>query len=214
MTKEEALNKVRQMSLPKETMDILEALAPELRESEDERIRQALIEFLREAYSRGNAPEECAKWLVWLDRQKEQKPVDFPTTDEEVNKFLETHSKVEVPEKYKTPDFVFSKQEYESHPIISKDTTSVKPAEWSKEDEQRIAEIEFAIMQMNTKRVDTKDKCLAWLKSLHPQPHTVSIKNTTKFGNLEYERGVKDGIQSEKSRQWKPSKEQITALEL
>lgn len=58
-----------------------------------------------------------------------QKPVDFPTTDEEVNKFLETHSKVEVPEKYKTPDFVFSKQEYESHSIISKDTTSVKPAE-------------------------------------------------------------------------------------
>ena len=41
--------------------------------------------------------------------------------------------------------------------------------EWSKEDEQRIAEIEFAVMQMNTKRVDTKDKCLAWLKSLRPQ---------------------------------------------
>ena len=41
--------------------------------------------------------------------------------------------------------------------------------EWSEEDEQRIAEIEFAVMQMNTKRVDTKDKCLAWLKSLRPQ---------------------------------------------
>ena len=57
-----------------------------------------------------------------------------------------------------------------------------KPAEWSEEDEQRIAEIEFAVMQMNTKRVNTKDKCLAWLKSLRPQSH------------------------------WKPSEEQMEAL--
>ncbi len=39
MDREEAIEKVRQMSLPKETMEILEALAPELRESEDERIK-------------------------------------------------------------------------------------------------------------------------------------------------------------------------------
>ena len=39
---------------------------------------------------------------------------------------------------------------------------------WSEEDEQRIAEIEFAVMQMNTQRVDTKNKCLDWLKSLRP----------------------------------------------
>jgi len=51
-----------------------EHLFPQLRESKDERIRHALIEFLREAYSRGNAPEECAKWIVWLDQPKEQKP--------------------------------------------------------------------------------------------------------------------------------------------
>lgn len=50
------------------------------------------------------------------------------------------------------------------------------------------------------------------LESLHPQPHTVSIKDAIKFGNLEYERGVKDGIQSEKNRHWKPSKEQMDAL--
>ena len=53
-----------------------------------------------------------------------------------------------------------------------------------------------------------------WLKSLHPQPHTVSIKDTTKFGNLEYERGVKDGIQHAKNYQWKPSEEQMKALKI
>ena len=35
MTREEALNKVRQMSLPKETMEILEALAPRGREDKE-----------------------------------------------------------------------------------------------------------------------------------------------------------------------------------
>ena len=34
-------------------------------------------------------------------------PVDFPTTDEEMKAFLATHPKVEVPERYKKPDWVF-----------------------------------------------------------------------------------------------------------
>ena len=37
MTREEAIKKVRQMSLPKETMEIIEALVPELAENDDER---------------------------------------------------------------------------------------------------------------------------------------------------------------------------------
>lgn len=50
------------------------------------------------------------------------------------------------------------------------------------------------------------------LKSLRHQPHTVSIKDATKFGNLEYERGVKDGIQHAKNHQWKPSEGQMQSL--
>jgi len=63
-----------------------------------------------------------------------------------------------------------------------------------------------------------KSECIAYLerqkelKSLCPQPHTVSIKDATEFGNLEYERGVKDGIQSEKSHHWRPSEKQMKAL--
>ena len=44
--------------------------------------------------------------LSFLDTLKEQ-PVDFPTTDEEMKEFLATHPKVEVPERYKNPDWVF-----------------------------------------------------------------------------------------------------------
>ena len=48
--------------------------------------------------------------LAWLDSlQQEQQ--DFPTTDEQVKEFLAIHPKVEVPDKYKTPDWLFKKQE-------------------------------------------------------------------------------------------------------
>lgn len=207
------------MSLPKETMDILEALAPELTMSEDEMMIYELQGFLSSYGSDYFGTGEWQKFDDWLEKQKEQKPkfypgdvikctstgslwvrckdgdnirsdghtacigggyelaskeeavqffqelnengyqwdcikgrpmkkeqkpVEFPTTDEEVKEFLETHPKVEVPEKYKTPDFVFKKQEYESHPIISKDTTSVKPAEWNEDYNEENIQTRFA----------------------------------------------------------------------
>lgn len=135
-----------------------------------------LAKLPKTAYSAKDI-EELKKLKDKIDTSMDGKPADFPTTDEEVKEFLETYPKVEVPEKYKTPDFVFSKQEYESHPIISKDTTSVKPAEWSAEDE---AFLKVAIAICN--RYSHKD-IADWLKSLRPQPH------------------------------WKPSEEQILALE-
>ena len=126
--------------------------------------------------------------------QKGQKPEDFPTTDEEVNEFLETHSKVEVPEKYKTPDFVFSKQEYESYPIISKDTTSVKPAEWSEEDEKFFRLLHAGLYAMKGRiGVDEYNKAVNRLKSLRPQPHWKPTEEQMKalnaincYGELSY----------------------------
>lgn len=48
------------------------------------------------------------------DSLPEEKPSeDFPTSDEEMAKFLATHPKVEVPEKYKTPNWLFDKQSSE-----------------------------------------------------------------------------------------------------
>ncbi len=101
-----------------------------------------------------------------------------------------------------------------------------KPIEWSEEDEKIAKEIEEELWypgdfpdypsKEESKLYDDCQRRLDWfknkLKSLRPQPYTVSIKDTIKFGNLEYERGVKDGIQSEKNRQWKPSEEQMKQL--
>lgn len=85
--------------------------------------------------------------------------------------------------------------------------------EWGDEDEKMLAsflhKVEVCDLLTNKENVWIVKR----LKALRPQPHTVEIKDATNFGNLEYERGVKDGIQSEKSRQWKPSKKQMKALE-
>lgn len=102
----------------------------------------------------------------------------------------------------------------------------VPKQEWSEEDEKIAKEIEEELWypgdfpdypsKEESELYDDCQRRLDWfknkLKSLRPQLHTVSIKNANKFAELEYERGVKDGIESEKSRHWKPSEEQMEAL--
>lgn len=89
-----------------------------------------------------------------------------------------------------------------------------KPAEWSEEDEKMFESFMHKLEVCDL----LSNKEIRWaklrLKSLRPQPNTVSVENATKFGELEYERGVKDGIQSEKSRQWKPSENQMKLLDV
>lgn len=82
MTREEAINKVRQMSLPKETMEILEALAPELAESEDERIRKELVAFFKAMQDSPWHEEywhdlEIDRILAYLEKQKDRKPAEW-----------------------------------------------------------------------------------------------------------------------------------------
>ena len=103
-----------------------------------------------------------------------------------------------------------------------KSLRSQSKQEYSEEDKKKIERLRSVVNQLAsyTDSLDVNgDYCEGdyaelddWLKSLRPQPHTVSIKDATKFGNLEYERGVKDGIQSEKSHQWKPSEQEKIAL--
>ena len=148
-------------------MDVVEELEnifPDLKESDDEKIRKEIINYILYKAD-GVSEEQEHSWIAYLEKQKEQ-----------------------------------------------------KPAEWSEEDEIYLQDALWCVKQASKVARGENDMgaCWSaerWLKSLRPQPHTVSIKDATKFGNLEYERGVKDGIQSEKSRQWKPSEEQMDALE-
>lgn len=58
---------------------IQDEMFPELAESEDERIRKDVISFVEQAINAGYgiiSKERKEKWIAWLEKQGEQKPVD------------------------------------------------------------------------------------------------------------------------------------------
>ena len=77
----------------KVAVDALKEAFPGLTESEDERIRKRLIEYF-EGFRMGNAE---VKWeglnvqevLVWLEKQKEQKPAEWSEEDEKMLKAID-----------------------------------------------------------------------------------------------------------------------------
>lgn len=158
---------------------VLELIFPKLAESEDERIRRAIVLGVRRCADAGsifgtiisNEGVNYSEVLAWLERQKDL----FRGSTEMVEQ---------------------------------------KPAKWSEENEKMRSNLMSLLANMRGDRIteETYQKYYPWLKSLRPQPNTVSIKDATKFGNLEYERGVKDGIQHVKNHHWKPSKEQMEAF--
>lgn len=77
MTREEAIEKIRSCNLPRETMEIFEALAPELRLSEDDVMRDKIEKAIRHCYTLSEAEEilnylkkqkskvELPEWKIW-----------------------------------------------------------------------------------------------------------------------------------------------------
>ena len=53
----------------------IEGMIPELKESEDEKIRKDIIKYLRSRYEDPNAVDcKYDKWIAWLEKQGKQKP--------------------------------------------------------------------------------------------------------------------------------------------
>ena len=91
MNREEAIKIVKSHYPANKQMlnEALEFLIPELKESEDEKIRKDLITFLDEIWHLGkNAnfdkwdKSDCSNWIAWLEKQGEQKPVEWSEYDE------------------------------------------------------------------------------------------------------------------------------------
>ena len=79
MTREEAIQIIRETYHTDEEMKALESLIPELRESEDERIRKAIVATIEQCPEDFLNPKNRDKMLAYLERQKEQ-----PISAEEV----------------------------------------------------------------------------------------------------------------------------------
>ena len=91
----EALERARQVHTTNvaENKKITEYIFPEFKESEDERIRKELIAEVKDQIDRIPAPDcmdeeddkalkQLNKWLAWLEKQGEQKPLN--DTDAEI----------------------------------------------------------------------------------------------------------------------------------
>ena len=180
----------------------LRELVPELKESEDERTRKDLIAFICQF-----APEHLkTEYVAYLEKQKEQKSfwigvncsinnIVFPFTArvKSSGKVVTIHDGQLSIDAKRWIKFQSNESDgyriYEPGELLVEQKEQ-KPAEWSKEDESNlqscIAKIEIDMQHWDKHgktMVDGDIKLIDWLKSLRPRPH------------------------------WKPSEEQIGALE-
>jgi hypothetical protein len=94
MTRKEALQAIKAKmdyyESDKRLRGALETLIPELCESEDERIRKEIIDFIQWAEERGmtrhdyHQAKRPSEWIAYLEKQKEQKPAERSEKDEEM----------------------------------------------------------------------------------------------------------------------------------
>jgi hypothetical protein len=136
----------------------VEEVFPELKESEDERIRRELIAFLKENLETGRADETWSlsglkKWISWLEKQGEQLPVGFYYVNSEGKKFYS--------DAFKYGDVILHVEKQGEQ----------KPA-WSEEDEERITNT-LSVLSVQVcwdgatgEKKNPYQKEIDWLKSL------------------------------------------------
>lgn len=180
---EEALERARK-GMP------IDEVFPELRESEDERIRKALIRFFKNTHDWVNLKYDGNEIVAYLEKQKEQKPVH---TAKEMWKEMRLEAYAQASGNRHEPNYsddstkMFSLCDIdEIFEKIGNSTVGSQPAEWSEEDENMLKTI-FDSLETYAKNTHPCLKSvvedeIAWLKSLRSQRH------------------------------WKPSEEQMEAL--
>lgn len=95
MTREEAIKVIKSATVyTPEEMKALEILIPELRKSEDERIRKEIICFIEYEEARGNIPDKWYQakrpgiWISYLEKQKEGKEELSESENERIRKVI------------------------------------------------------------------------------------------------------------------------------
>ena len=170
--KEVTMDYKDKLRLAKEALDsgsydkeTIEYIFPELKESEDERIRKRIVALV-DAHGQGKYKDDM---LAWLEKQGEQKSVD--PNDKWIEDYW-VHNKVNNPDSYNCGDEI----QFDHGGFVRFCKQFQKPAEWSEEDEIMLNSI-IATCQMYEQTVDSNPaKHLLkmqenWLKSLRPQNH-------------------------------------------
>ena len=188
------------------TMEQMERLFPELRESEDERIRKQMIDFIstikgisesgrRSWEVRKEDAEMCNTFLKYLEKQKEQKPVQ---TAKEAWKEMRLEAYAQASGNRHEPNYsddstkMFSLCDIdEIFEKIGNSTVGSQPAEWSEEDEKHTNSILERLEGMckkgetftRTRFAVSEDE--DWLKSL---PERFNFQPKQKWGENAWQR--------------------------
>lgn len=182
MTREEAIKEIKMWGIeaPRQR-EVLETLIPELRESEDERIRKWIVNLLHELHYNQTAQPMALKAIEYLEKQKEQKPEQYDIdvlekhiTKDSVSELAHTvivRNGWEIVEKEQMPDDdplddpKFLKG-FDTGREVQRIFDEKKPAEWSEEDRSMLNNI---LLHFNTPFHDMNDvekTMFIWLQSL------------------------------------------------
>ena len=183
-----------------EVKEALRCIFPELAESEDERIRKALIKFFRGTDNWANLKYSGKEIVAYLEKQKEQKPEQetWPNLSNCIHDCKNCMGKC-----------FYRKEKYQEQ----------KPAEWSEEDELYINAI-ICMCKGEFVSEGSRQQILSWLKSLHPQlkqEWTDKDWNdietiATHLDNMDNP-ALAESLRSIRRKIfWKPSEEQMGAL--
>lgn len=171
-----------EMNAPVYYVDNIKDIFPELKESEDERIRKEIIKAVNlycSEYLRGTKVRD--EMLAWLEKQK---PVDV-LSDEERNKELSLSLQIQAylntacDELYAEGKPLYSKERLKDihecmkmwqklHNHYFYNVSELKPVEWSEEDETKLVNI-IIMLKEGASHHFTKDditKGVSWLKSI------------------------------------------------
>ena len=154
---------------------------PELKESEDERMRKEIISALKFANDGG----VYDKHIAYLEKQKEQKPMYALAKDQYVEKFRSLCDSYEI----KLPNRIYDI--YHLCDDLSElfiDSDKHKSAEWSEDESIRKSLI--AYLKGESKKLDTR-KWITYLEKLKEYPTNGEMLRTLR---AEYEKGVADTI--------------------
>lgn len=188
---------------------LLEELFPQLRETEDERIRKEIIDFIQWAEDRGmtrhdyHQAKRPAVWIAYLEKQKEQKPAEVDERMKNDKHFLSicqhletliSESKNEGAEESIDKDYRWLCEFYRKSRSASVEENYKKP-EWSEEDKKLRDDVINSLCCYQNAWSDYKKeivgKEIRKLKSLKSQYHgDVTMTEAYKMGK---EAGIEEG---------------------
>ena len=176
----------------------LESIFPELAESEDERIRRWLVELVENQEPKMFIEVKKMDVFAWLEKQKEQKEIPLMNGDAELyfDNWIQHND---------TTKRGYFEEGIRYAQRLQKEQ---KPAEWSEEETKDLVHIlkvldDCYIYGKHDLSKTDHDNLTSTLKSLRPQYH----------GDVTMTEAYKMGLEAGKASSWKPSEEQMKALQ-